>query len=64
MEIGISSVIDPIKMNFGPDYKENSGKLPGSPQGAAEALKNDQTFLLKGDVFTEAAIKQALDILK
>jgi glutamine synthetase len=68
---GIENKIDPVENEYGPydvnifdlpeDEKAKIKGLPTSLTEAANALEADYDFLLKGDVFTEALIK---DILK
>ena len=50
---------DPLDKNIydlPPEELAEIGSAPGSLEEAIEALKNDQEFLLKGDVFTQDAI--------
>jgi len=59
---GIQNKIDPgdplDKDIYGlsPEELANVPSVPGSLEGALEALKNDHEFLLKGDVFTQDVV--------
>jgi len=64
---GIENKIDPGDpldkniYNLPPEELAEIGSAPGSLEEALEALKEDQDFLLKGDVFTQDAIDMWID---
>jgi len=64
---GIENKIDPgepLDKNIyalSPQEAENIPSMPGSLEEAIQCLKEDHAFLLKGDVFTEDAIKGWID---
>jgi glutamine synthetase len=64
---GIENKIDPGDpldkniYNLPPEELAEIGSAPGSLEEALEALKADQDFLLKGDVFTQDAIDMWID---
>lgn len=68
---GIKNKIDPSKEGFGPydtnifelpkDEKEKIRSLPKTLEEAALALKDDNDFLLAGDVFTKGLINDIIE---
>jgi glutamine synthetase len=64
---GIENKIDPGDpldkniYNLPPEELAEIGSAPGSLDEALDALKADQDFLLKGDVFTKDAIDMWID---
>lgn len=47
--------------SLGPEELANIPSVPGSLEGALQALRDDHEFLLKGDVFTEDVIETWID---
>lgn len=68
---GIKNKIDPVKEGFGPlqvniyemspEEKAKVKSVPGSLEGALEALRADHQFLLEGGVFTQDLLDTWID---